>query len=243
MSTSIAGKTETAASNISQLREQVYEANMEVVRQGLVVYTFGNASGILRGEDLVAIKPSGVPYEKLRPSDLVIVRLDGTPVEGSMRPSSDLPTHLVLYRAFGEIGGVVHTHSSFATAWAQAGREIPCFGTTHADYFHGPVPITEPMQACEIEGEYERNTGDVIVRRFKDFDPLRFPAVLVAGHAPFCWGRSPEDAAHMAVIVEEIARMAYHTVTLNAAAQPISSALHDKHFLRKHGPSRYYGQP
>ncbi len=228
---------------LEELREQVYEANMEVVRRGLVLYTFGNASGILRGEELVAIKPSGVPYETLRPSDLVIVRLDGTPVEGKLRPSSDLPTHLVLYRAFPGIGGVVHTHSSFATAWAQAGREIPCFGTTHADYFHGSIPVTEPMQACEIESDYERNTGDVIVRRFRDLDPARFPAVLVSGHAPFCWGPTPAEAAHTAVIVEEIARMAYYTVTLNAAAQPIPTALHDKHFLRKHGPARYYGQP
>jgi L-ribulose-5-phosphate 4-epimerase len=228
---------------LDELREQVYEANMEVARRGLVVYTFGNASGILRGENLVAIKPSGVPYEALRPSDLVVVRLDGTPVEGSLRPSSDLPTHLVLYRAFPAIGGVVHTHSAFATAWAQAGREIPCFGTTHADYFYGPIPVTEPMQACEIENEYERNTGEAIVRRFRDLDPAQFPAVLVSGHAPFCWGPTPSGAAHTAVIVEEIARLAYYTVALNAAAQPIPAALHDKHFLRKHGPGRYYGQP
>lgn len=230
-------------SNLKEFREQVYEANMELARQKLVIYTFGNASGILRGEDLVAIKPSGVPYEQLRPDDLVVVKLDGTRVEGSMRPSSDLPTHLVLYRAFAKIGGVVHTHSMYATAWAQAGREIPCLGTTHADYFHGAVPITDQMQACDIQGDYEHNTGEVIVRRFAKLDPQRFPAVLVAGHAPFCWGATAEDAAHTAVILEEIARMAYHTMTLNAAAEPISSALHDKHFLRKHGPNRYYGQP
>ncbi len=230
-------------SPIDQLREEVYEANLEIVRRGLVTYTFGNASGILRGEDLVAIKPSGVPYEDLRPKDLVVVHLDGSSVEGSMRPSSDLPTHLVLYRAFTGIGGVVHTHSSFATAWAQSGREIPCFGTTHADYFHGPVPVTPHMEAGEIEGEYERNTGDVIVRRFAKLDPDHFPAVLVAGHAPFCWGPTPDAAAHSAVILEEIARMAFYTVTLNAAAPPISAALHDKHFLRKHGPAKYYGQP
>ncbi len=230
-------------SALTELREQVYEANMEIVRRGLVLYTFGNASGILRGENLVAIKPSGVPYEELRPEHLVVVALDGTRVEGNMRPSSDLPTHLVLYGAFPTIGGVVHTHSSFATSWAQARLEIPCLGTTHADYFHGPVPVTGEMQPSEIESEYERNTGDVIVRRFEKLDPERVPAVLVAGHAPFCWGPTPGDAAHMAVILEEVARMAYHTMTLNAAAQPISSALHDKHFLRKHGPSRYYGQP
>jgi L-ribulose-5-phosphate 4-epimerase len=230
-------------SQLDTLREEVYEANLELVRRGLVTYTFGNASGLLRDEDLVAIKPSGVPYEKLRPKDLVIVRLDGSLVEGTMRPSSDLPTHLVLYRAFQAMGGVVHTHSSFATAWAQAGREIPCLGTTHADYFHGPVPATAPLQPSEIEGDYERNTGDVIVRRFAKLDPMAFPAVLVAGHAPFCWGPTADAAAHTAVILEEIARMAYYTVTLNAAAEPISPALHNKHFLRKHGAGRYYGQP
>jgi L-ribulose-5-phosphate 4-epimerase len=227
---------------LQQLRQEVYEANLELVRRGLVTYTFGNASGILRAEGLVAIKPSGVPYEKLRPDDLVVVRIDGSPVEGELRPSSDLATHLVLYRAFPSIGGVVHTHSSFATSWAQAGREIPCFGTTHADYFHGPVPVTPPMESPEIEGEYEKNTGDVIVRRFAALDPDRFPAVLVNGHAPFCWGPSPSEAAHTAVILEEIARMAYYTVTLNAAAEPISQTLHDRHFLRKHGPGSYYGQ-
>lgn len=216
---------------------------MELVRRGLVVYTFGNASGILRGEDVVAIKPSGVPYEQLRPEDLVVVRLDGTRVEGKMRPSSDLPTHLVLYRAFASIGGIVHTHSTFATSWAQAGREIPCFGTTHADYFHGPVPVTPPLEARDIEGDYEARTGDVIVGRFENLDPVRIPAVLVHGHAPFCWGPKAADAAHLAVLLEEIARMACYTVTVNAGARPIAQALHDKHFLRKHGPARTYGQP
>jgi len=230
-------------SDLQQLREEVYEANMELVRRGLVFYTFGNASGILRGDNLVAIKPSGVPYEKLRPEDLVVVRLDGTPVEGAMRPSSDLPTHLVLYRAFADLGGVVHTHSTFATAWAQAGREIPCLGTTHADYFHGPVPVTPPLAAGEIEGDYESRTGDAIVRPLANLDSASFPAVLVHGHAPFCWGPAPAKAAHTAVVLEEIARMAYYTITLNAGAQPISQALHNKHFLRKHGPGRYYGQP
>jgi L-ribulose-5-phosphate 4-epimerase len=230
-------------SNLKELREQVYEANMELERRDLVIYTFGNASGILRGHDLVAIKPSGVPYSALRPADLVILTLDGAVVEGKMRPSSDLPTHLVLYRAFAHVGGVVHTHSSYATAWAQAGREIPCLGTTHADYFRGPVPVTEQMQACDIESEYERNTGDVIVRRFAGIDPVEHSAVLVSGHGPFCWGKSPADAAHNAVILEELARVAYYTMTLNAAAEPISPTLRDKHFLRKHGVSRYYGQP
>jgi len=230
-------------SDLGELRDEVYEANLELVRRGLVIYTFGNASGILRGEDLVAIKPSGVPYDALRPADLVITDLNGKIVEGRMRPSSDLATHLVLYRNFRSIGGVVHTHSTFATSWAQAGRDIPCLGTTHADYFHGAVPVTEHMQACDIEGEYERNTGEVIVRRFARLDAERFPAVLVAGHAPFCWGPSASAAAHTAVILEEIARMAYYTTTINASVQPISTALHDRHFLRKHGPERYYGQP
>lgn len=230
-------------SDLDHLREEVYDANVELVRRGLVIYTFGNASGILRGEDLVAIKPSGVPYETLRPKDLVIVRLDGTLVEGGMRPSSDLPTHLVLYNSFHSIGGVVHTHSTFATSWAQAGREIPCFGTTHADYFHGPVPVTAAMQPDDIAGDYERNTGSAIAERFASLDPARFPAVLVHGHAPFCWGPSAGAAAHTAVILEEIARIAYHTITLNPSAEPISGALHDRHFLRKHGPGSYYGQP
>jgi len=228
---------------LKELRQEVYEANMEMVAKGLVIETFGNASGILREEGLVAIKPSGIHYHKLRPDDLVIVGLDGRIREGSLRPSSDLPTHLVLYRAFGQIGGVVHTHSTYATSWAQAGIEIPCFGTTHADYFRGPVPVTSHMDSSDIEDDYERETGNAIVRRFAGLDPEEFPAVLVAGHAPFCWGPSTAEAAHRAVLLEEIARMAYLTLALNAAARPISDILRDKHFLRKHGPARYYGQP
>jgi len=227
---------------LEALRAEVYEANMEVVRRGLVLYTFGNASGISRQEQLVAIKPSGVPYDTLRPADLVITDIEGRIVEGTLKPSSDLPTHLALYRAFPAIGGVVHTHSRYATAWAQAGREIPCLGTTHADYFHGPVPVTEVMQPGEIEAGYEWNTGQVIVRRFAGMDPMSKPGVLVAGHAPFCWGRTPAEAAHHAVVLEEIACLAYHAVTLNPEVQPLCDALRDKHFLRKHGPKRYYGQ-
>src|SRR5262252_5310784 len=170
---------------LKTLRNEVLEANLELVRRGLVLYTFGNASGISRDDGLVVIKPSGVPYESMKRSDLVIVDLEGKPVEGKLRPSSDLPTHLELYRVFPGIGGVVHTHSRAATAWAQAGREIPCFGTTHADYFHGPVPVTQPLSAEEIEGDYEANTGTAIIRRMQDIDPLACPAVLVAGHAPF----------------------------------------------------------
>lgn len=228
--------------NIKELREQVLEANLEIVRQGLVVSTFGNASGILRAEGLVAIKPSGVDYSALSAADLVITDLDGRVVEGTLRPSSDLATHLVLYRSFPGIGGVVHTHSRFATAWAQAHKEIPCLGTTHADYFHGSVPLTDPMRPEEIQDRYEENTGHVIVRRFKDLDSNRFPAVLVAGHGPFAWGESARAAAHSAVLLEEIARISYYTMTLNPSITPISQALLDKHFLRKHGPGAYYGQ-
>ncbi len=227
---------------LESLRAQVCEANLEVVRRGLVLYTFGNASGIARQQRLVVIKPSGVPYDSLRPEHLAITDLDGQMVEGNLRPSSDLPTHLSLYRAFPEIGGVVHTHSRYATAWAQAGREIPCLGTTHADYFHGPVPVTEPMQPDEIESEYEWNTGQMIVRRFAGMDPMTKPGVLVAGHAPFCWGRNAAEAAHNAVVLEEIASLAYHSLTINPEAVAISDALRDKHFLRKHGPKAYYGQ-
>ncbi len=227
---------------LESLRAEVWEANLEVVRRGLVLYTFGNASGIARAEGLVAIKPSGVSYDALRPEHLVITDLEGRVVEGNLAPSSDLPTHLALYRAFPAIGGVVHTHSRFATAWAQAGREIPCLGTTHADYFHGSIPITEAMPAHEIENDYERNTGEVILRRFAGTDPLTRPGVLVAGHAPFSWGRTPAEAAHNAVILEEIACLAYHALTINPDARAISNALRDKHFLRKHGPAAYYGQ-
>jgi len=185
---------------LKTLREEVLEANLELVRRGLVLYTFGNASGIARDEGLVVIKPSGVPYDRMKPEDLVVTDLNGKIVEGSLRPSADLPTHLVLYRAFTSIGGIAHTHSRAATAWAQAQREIPCLGTTHADYFHGPIPVTKPLRAAEIRKDYEANTGHVIVRRFAKLDPLRAPAVLVAGHAPFCWGKTPGEAAHVAVI-------------------------------------------
>lgn len=227
---------------LKTLREEVLEANLELVRRGLVLYTFGNASGIAREEGLVVIKPSGVPYENMKAEDLVVTDLNGKIVEGSLRPSSDLPTHIVLYRAFKGIGGIVHTHSRAATAWAQAQREIPCFGTTHADYFHGPIPVTKPVRPAEIRKDYEANTGRAIVRQFAKLDPLRTPAVLVAGHAPFCWGKTPAEAAHVAVIVEEIAAMAFQTIAANPKARAISRYLHDKHFLRKHGSGAYYGQ-
>jgi len=227
---------------LQKLREEVLEANLELVRRGLVLYTFGNASGISRDQGLVIIKPSGVPYVTMKPEDLVVVDLQGNIVEGTLRPSSDLPTHLVLYKAFPSIGGVAHTHSRAATSWAQARRAIPCFGTTHADYFQGPIPVTKPMKPPEIRKDYELNTGLAIVRCIGKRDPLYTPGVLVAGHAPFCWGATSEEAAHNAVIVEEIAALALQTLTANHAARPIAKALHEKHFFRKHGNTAYYGQ-
>jgi L-ribulose-5-phosphate 4-epimerase len=227
---------------LEALREEVLEANLELVRRGLVLYTFGNASGIARDQRLVVIKPSGVPYETMKPVDLVAVDLEGRAVEGKLRPSSDLPTHLVLYRAFPEIGGVAHTHSRYATAWAQAGREIPCLGTTHADYFHGAVPVTEPLTPEEIESDYEASTGHIIVRRLAGVSPLEMPAVLVASHGPFCWGKTASEAAHNAVLLEEVALVALLTLAANPEARPVSRALLDKHFHRKHGRGAYYGQ-
>jgi L-ribulose-5-phosphate 4-epimerase len=227
---------------LKQLREEVLEANLELVRRGLVLYTFGNASGIDRAQGVVVIKPSGVPYNKMKPEHLVVSDLSGRILEGKLRPSSDLPTHLVLYKGFSDIGGVVHTHSEHATAWAQASREIPCFGTTHADYFHGPVPVTDSMPENEIAGEYEKNTGDAIVRRFRDRSPQSIPGVLVANHGPFTWGPDVTSAAHNAVVLESIARMALFTVTINREASAIGKPLHDRHYLRKHGSSAYYGQ-
>jgi len=228
---------------LQSLREEVLDANQELVRRGLVLYTFGNVSGIWREEGLVVIKPSGVPYEQMKPEHLPVTDLDGNIVEGTLRPSSDLPTHLVLYREFAEIGGVAHTHSEYATAWAQAREAIPCFGTTHADYFHGPVPVTAVMSDREIAENYEKNTGDAIVRVLRQTNPLCTPSVLVANHGPFAWGVNATAAAHNAVILEAIARMAYFTLGINSAAQPVGQGLHDKHFLRKHGPGAYYGQP
>ncbi|MGA7631419.1 MAG: L-ribulose-5-phosphate 4-epimerase [Terriglobales bacterium] len=227
---------------LQHLKEQVLEANLELVRQGLVLYTFGNASGISRSEGLVVIKPSGVPYKDMRPDHLVVADLLGNIVEGHLRPSSDLPTHLVLYREFPEVGGIAHTHSEYATAWAQARKPIPCFGTTHADYFHGPVPVTSEMSDSEIAEDYEKNTGDVIVRGLQTDSPLALPGILVANHGPFTWGKDPREAAHNAVILESIARMAYLTLGINATAQPVGTALHNKHYLRKHGKDAYYGQ-
>jgi L-ribulose-5-phosphate 4-epimerase len=227
---------------LKSLRENVLEANLELVRRGLVLYTFGNASGMSRADGLIAIKPSGVSYESMTAEDMVITDLDGRIVEGKLRPSSDLPTHVEIYKRFPNAGGVAHTHSEFATAWAQACRPIPCFGTTHADYFYGSVPVTASLTPEEISSEYEKNTGLAICRRFDELKTDSVPAVLVAGHAPFCWGETPADAAHNAVILESVARMAYYTVGINSGAVPISKNLHDKHYLRKHGAKAYYGQ-
>ena len=224
------------------LRDEVVWANVELARRGLAKHTFGNASAIDRAAGHVVIKPSGVPYHELKAADLVIVDLEGRVVEGTLRPSSDLPTHLVLYRTFASIGGIVHTHSHFATAWAQAVREIPCLGTTHADHFRGAVPVTEPLSASEIEGGYEENTGHAIVKRMSGIDPAHVSAALVANHASFVWGASASAAVETADILEEIARMAYHTLTLQPGAEAVSEALSEKHFLRKHGSTSYYGQ-
>lgn len=227
---------------LQELREQVLEANLELVRKHLVLYTFGNASGISREQGLVVIKPSGVPYEQMKPEHLVITDLEGKVVEGKLRPSSDLPTHLILYKSFPHIGGVAHTHSEYATAWAQARKPIPCFGTTHADYFHGPVLVTPVLTDAEIEEDYEKNTGIAIVRCVQEANASAVPAALVANHAPFTWGIDVEEAAYNAVILEAVARMAYLTLTINSDAKPVQQTLHDKHYLRKHGRKAYYGQ-
>jgi L-ribulose-5-phosphate 4-epimerase len=224
------------------LRNEVLQANLELQRKGLVLYTFGNASGISRREGLVVIKPSGVPYEKLTAEDLVVTDLDGAVIEGKLRPSSDLATHLVLYKAFATIGGIAHTHSEYATAWAQAVQPIPSFGTTHADYFQGPVPVTRPMHDDEISGEYEKNTGELIARLFDAIDYAAVPGVLVASHGPFTWGPDAMAAAQTAVVLEMLARTAYLTIGINRGAGEISQTLLDKHFLRKHGTNAYYGQ-
>lgn len=233
---------------LAKLREEVLEANLELVRRGLVLYTFGNASGIDREQGLVVIKPSGMDYDKLKPEHMVITDLHGKVVENGLRPSSDLDTHTLLYREFLDIASVVHTHSEYATSFAQAGRPIPPLGTTHADYFHGPVPVTAPLTDDAIGGRYVHETGLAIVQRFRGdattpaIDPLAIPACLVHGHAPFVWGRTPSDAAHNAVVLEAIARMAHHTLLLNAAALEVSQALLDRHYFRKHGAKATYGQ-
>jgi L-ribulose-5-phosphate 4-epimerase len=229
--------------HFDELKRQVCEANLDLVKEGLVMQTWGNASAIDRERNHVVIKPSGVPYASMKSQHMVVVSLEtGKVVDGYLKPSSDTPTHLVLYRAFEKIGGIVHTHSLYATAWAQACRAIPAYGTTQADYWHGAVPCTRQMKPAEIKNDYEANTGHVIVETFKKLNPLEHPAVLVASHGPFCWGKDVRDAVYHAVTLEFVARLAGETLRLNPKTKPMPSALLDKHFLRKHGPKAYYGQ-
>lgn len=227
---------------LEDLKQQVLEANLELPKHGLVTFTWGNVSGIDRERGLFVIKPSGVPYEDLKAADMVVLDLKGNVVEGDMRPSSDTPTHLVLYQNFKEIGGIVHTHSPWGTSWAQAGRALPAYGTTHADYFYGEIPVTRPMTRAEIEGAYELETGNVIVERFADLDPNMVPGVLVHSHAPFVWGKDPHNAVHNAVVLEECAKIAARMQQINPETEPMDQTLLDRHFLRKHGVNAYYGQ-
>jgi L-ribulose-5-phosphate 4-epimerase len=228
---------------LDELKKEVYDANCRLVAAGLVAWTFGNASGVSRAEKAMVIKPSGVDYKSMKPGDMVVVSLDdGSVLDGALRPSSDSPTHIELYRAFASAGGVAHTHSVYATAWAQGGRDIPVFGTTHADHFHGPIPCTRAMVDEEVLTNYEANTGKVIAETFEGLDPLSVPAVLVANHGPFTWGASPAAAAVNAAVLEHIAMLAARTVQIAPDAKPISRYLLDKHYGRKHGPGSYYGQ-
>ena len=227
---------------LEDLKAQVCNANIELKRQNLVLYSWGNVSGIDRQKGIVAIKPSGVSYDVLTADGMVLLDLDGNVLEGDLKPSSDTPTHLELYKAYDCIGGICHTHSKYATMWAQACKEIPCFGTTHADNFYGPVPVTDIMTNEEIHKDYELNTGKVIVERFTGLDPMQMPAVLVANHGPFTWGADPAHAVEENVVLEQIATMALGTITINPDQNPINRALLDKHYLRKHGKNAYYGQ-
>ena len=226
---------------LEDLKQKVFQDNLDLVKHGLVIFTWGNVSGIDRETGLVVIKPSGVDYDTMKVSDMVVVDLDGNVVEGDLRPSSDTPTHLALYKAFPEIGGVVHTHSTYATAWAQAGIDLPNIGTTHADYFHQAIPCTADMTEAEVKGEYELETGNVIIERFKGMNPVHTPGVLVKNHGPFAWGKDPHDAVHNAVVMEQVAKMASiaYSVNSNLTMNPL---LIEKHFNRKHGPNAYYGQ-
>ena len=228
--------------NLDKLKKEVFEANIELVKKGLVIYTWGNVSAIDRKSGLVVIKPSGVDYDVMTALDMVVVDLDGNIIEGDLKPSSDTPTHLELYKNFLNIGAVVHTHSLWATVWAQSKKDIPCFGTTHADYFYGAIPCTRDMHILEIQEDYEINTGKVIVERFVCIDPNWMPAVLVAGHGPFTWGRDAMGAVHNSVVLEQVSKMAFQTLKNNPNIKPISQELLDKHFLRKHGENAYYGQ-
>jgi len=227
---------------LNDLKLEVLKANLELPLRGLVTYTWGNVSGVDRSKRLFVIKPSGVPYDELKLEHLVVLDFDGKRVEGNLNPSSDMPTHLVLYKNFPEIGGVVHTHSRWATVWSQAGKSIPALGTTHADYFFGDIPCTRKLNTEEIESEYEKHTGDVIVEAFNGINPIFMPAVLVNNHGPFSWGKTPSEAVHNSVVLEELAMMAYYTLSLSSDLKQINQVLLDKHFLRKHGKGAYYGQ-
>ena len=227
---------------LEELKQKVYEANMELPKRGLITYTWGNVSGIDREKGLFVIKPSGVDYAVLKPEDMVVVDLEGNKVEGRYAPSSDTPTHLELYKAFPTVGGIVHTHSPWATSWAQSCRDIPCYGTTHADYFYGSIPCARSLTAEEINGAYEKNTGLVIIDTFRDRDPVSVPAVLCSNHGPFTWGKDPAEAVHNAVVLEEVAKMACRTEMLNPGVKPAPDCLQNKHYERKHGPNAYYGQ-
>ncbi len=229
---------------LDKLKKEVFNANLELVKQGLVIYTWGNASGIDREKGLVVIKPSGVSYDEMTEADMVVVDLEGNIVEGNLRPSSDTPTHLALYTEYREIGGVVHTHSEWATSWAQAGNDIPCYGTTHSDYFYGDIPCTRKLTDEEINGEYEFETGNVIIETLseRNYRPLEMPGVIVYNHGPFTWGKSPKEAVQNARVLEEISKMAFRTEELNRTVKPIDKTLLNKHYLRKHGTEAYYGQ-
>lgn len=227
---------------LEELKRSVFEANMLLPRYGLVTFTWGNVSGIDRERGLFVIKPSGVAYEEMQPEDMVVMNLNGVQVEGRLRPSSDTATHLELYKAFPEVGGIVHTHSRWATAWAQAGRSIPCYGTTHADYFYGEIPCTRDLTKDEINEGYEKNTGLVIVQRFSEMDAGAVPGVLCCHHGPFAWGKDAHEAVHNAVVMETVAEMAFHCEQLEGQAGPVPQVQLDKHYFRKHGENAYYGQ-
>lgn len=229
---------------LDKLKEAVFEANLELVKQGLVIYTWGNVSGIDREKNLVVIKPSGVSYDDMKACDMIVVDLEGNIVEGDLNPSSDTPTHLALYKAFEDISGIVHTHSEYATSWAQSGCDIPCYGTTHADYFYGDIPCTRKLTNEEINSKYEVETGNVIIETLKDKNckPLEMPGIIVFNHGPFAWGKSPKNAVHNAKVLEEVSKMAFRTESINNSAKAIDEVLLDKHYLRKHGSNAYYGQ-
>ncbi len=229
---------------LERLKEEVFRANIELVNQGLVIYTWGNVSGIDREKGLVVIKPSGVNYDTMTAEDMVVIDLDGNVIEGNLNPSSDTPTHLALYKSFEEIGGMVHTHSEYATSWAQAGCDIPSYGTTHADYFYGNIPCTRKLTLEEINNDYEFQTGNVIIETLnqKNYKPLEMPGVIVFNHGPFTWGKNPKDAVHNAKVLEEVSKMAFRTESINKSVRSIDDALLNKHYLRKHGENAYYGQ-